>query len=146
EVAIAERADVLRERLLRGAPGGLLDRLHLAPQRQPPGEPGGVREYMSQRDVVLATTAEVRDELAQRHREVEGRLAHEREHERRRRELGERCEIEDRVDGARRVRTGVRIGAQRSDGERVGLTLALDADDTRGAERSDRSLRDGTRR
>ena len=89
EVAIAERADVLRERLLRGAPGGLLDRLHLAPQRQPPGEPGGVREDMSQRDVVLATTAEVADELAQRHREIEDRLAHEREHERRRRELRE---------------------------------------------------------
>jgi len=66
EIAVGERAEILRERLLRRPPYGLLERVDLLPERQPPGEAAGVREHVTQRDVVLPTAAEIRHELAER--------------------------------------------------------------------------------
>ena len=68
EVAVGERAEVLRERLLRGAPDGLLDRVGLLPQREPPLQSGGVGEDVEERDLILPPAAEVGHELAQRRR------------------------------------------------------------------------------
>src|SRR5687767_10679191 len=65
EVAVGERAEVLREGLLRDPPERLLPGLRLLPQRKPPLEAGGMRQHVLQRDVVLPTTAEIGDELAE---------------------------------------------------------------------------------
>src|SRR5688500_9626775 len=65
EVAVGERAKVLGERLLRGAPQCLFPGLRLLPEWEPPLEAGGVRQHVPERDVVLPTTAEIGDELAE---------------------------------------------------------------------------------
>src|SRR6185503_5769998 len=146
EVAVRERAEVLRERLLCRAPNGLLTRLRLLPERQPPLQTGGVRQHMRERDVVLSTAVEIGDELAERRVEREDLVLDERQHESGGRELRQRREVEERIDRARRVGSGARIGAERSNRELADLTATLDAHDARGAERADRRLGDGARR
>src|SRR5207249_10810428 len=82
EVAVRERADVSRERLLRREPDGFLRALGLAPERLPPGEPGGVREDAEQRHAVLAGALEVGHELAERGVQRELALADARQQQR----------------------------------------------------------------
>ena len=138
EVAVGERAKVLGERLLRDAPERLLPGLRLLPQREPPLEAGGVRQHVPQRDVVLPTTAEIGDELAEGSLERDDLVLDERQDQSGGRELRQRCEVEERIHGARSVRTRARIGAQRPDGELVDLAAALHTHDARRVERADR--------
>ena len=136
EVAVRERADVLRERLLRREPDGFFRALGLAPERLPPGEPGGVREDAEQRHAVLAGALEVGHELAERGVQRELALADERQQQRGGRELGERREVEHRIDRAGRVGTGTVVRTERPRRERLAPTLALDAHDARREERA----------
>ena len=53
-----------------------------------------MRQDLPEGHPVFAAAAKVRDELAERHVQLELALAHQRQHERCRRELGERREIE----------------------------------------------------
>ena len=142
EIAVAELSDVLRERLPRGEPHDLLSRGCFLPERLPPGEAGRMCEDVPQRDPVLVAAAEVGNELAKRHVEFELSLAHEREDQSGRGELGERGKIEERRCRARAVGSGAWIGTQRASRIRVDRAAALDAHDRGGAERADRIVDD----
>ena len=145
EIAVAELANVLRQRLLRGEPDELLWRLGLFPERLPPGEARGVGEHLQERHPVLRPASKVRQQLAKRHVQREGPVAHERKDERGRRELRERGEIEERLGGARPIGAGGRVGTQRSRGVRVDRAGALDANDRARAEAADRRVDDRPR-
>ena len=105
-----------------------------------------MREHVIERDVVLAAAAEVRHELAERRVEGQHPLAHEGQRERGGRELRERREVEQRIGGAGRIRSGALVGAQRAGGQNLALAAALDPHDARGAQRADRGFDDGARR
>ena len=145
EIAVAELANVLRQRLLRGEPDELLWRLGLFPERLPPGEARGVGEHLQERHPVLRPASKVRQQLAKRHVQREGPVAHERKDERGRRELRERREIEQRCGRAWRVRSGTRIRTERARRVCVDRAAALDAHHRRGAERADRRVDDRPR-
>jgi hypothetical protein len=104
-----------------------------------------VGEDVRDRDAVLPAPAEVGHDLAQRHVEPQDAVADEREAEGRRRELRERREIEDARLGARSVRSGARIGAERARGVRLALAAVLDEENAGGAERADRRVDRGVR-
>src|SRR5688500_7411584 len=112
EVAVGERAEVLRQRLLRRAPERLLPGLRLLPQWEPPLEAGGVCQHVPERDVVLPTAAEIGDELAEGSLERDDPVFDERQDQSGSGELRQRREVEERIHGARSVRTSARIGAQ----------------------------------
>ena len=77
-----------------------------------------------------------------RHVELELSLAHERQDQSGRGELGERGQIEERRCRARPVGPGARIRTQRASRIRVDRAAALDAHDRGGAERADRVVHD----
>ncbi len=145
EIAVAECPDVLPERLLRRAPHRFVQALRVAPEREPPRQAAGVGEHLLQRDAVLLSPMEVGDERAERHRQVDEALAHEREHKRGGRELRERREVEQRFRGARRVRACLGVGAERAQRERLALAAPFDPYHARRAQRSDRGACDGAR-
>jgi len=132
-------------RLARREPHELFRRRRFLPEGLPPGEARGVREDLAQRDPVLVAAAEVGHELAERHVELELFLAYERQNERGRRELRERCEIEERRFGARAVWTRARIGAERARCVGIGGSASLDAHARRRAGRADGVIEDGLR-
>ena len=114
QVAVAELADALREWLLRGALDELVRRPGLFPERLPPREAGGVRQDVQQCDPILRATAKIRHELTKRCLERQRLVADERQHERGRRELRERGEVEERVRRAWCIRSSSRIGTERA--------------------------------
>jgi hypothetical protein len=79
----------------------LLGRRVRAPQRQPGGQAGGVRQQVPRRDVLLAVRGELRHHVGDRGVEVDRALLHQVEHDHRGEQLGDRGQV---VDGVRRGR------------------------------------------
>src|SRR2546423_2234193 len=77
EVAVAELADVLRQRFLRSEPHNLLRGGSFLPKGFPPGESRRMCEDLPESHPVLVPAAEVGDELAEWHVELQLTLAYE---------------------------------------------------------------------